>query len=146
MPPGAIFIDLSEAFDMVDHYLLLDNLYAVGLSTESVLFFNSFLHNRSQCVSFQSNQSDFKLITKGVSQGSSSGPLLFSIYINDLPQICSDCQIHLYADDTVIYSSKHNISQIQHSLQSNFNRVQKWFSSNKLLLNKKKNHIACFSA
>ena len=138
MPTGAIFIDLTKAFDMVDHYLLLDKLYAIGLSSDSLLFFNSFLHHRSQCVTFQGSQSDFKVIDKGVPQGSSLGPLLFSIFINDLPQICSDSQTHLYADDTVIYSSSTDISQIQHSLQSDFNLVQKWFSFNKLLLNKKK--------
>ena len=143
MPTGAIFIDLTKAFDMVDHYLLLDKLYAIGLSSDSLLF-NSFLHHRSQCVTFQGSQSDFKVIDKGVPQGSSLGPLLFSIFINDLPQICSDSQTHLYADDTVIYSSSTDISRIQHSLQSDFNLVQKWFSFNKLLLNKKKSYSMLF--
>lgn len=144
MPTGAIFIDLAKAFDMVDHYLLLDKLHAIGLSTDSLLFFNSFLHHRSQCVSFQGIQSGFRTIDKGVPQGSSLGPLLFTIFINDLPQICSHAQIHLYADDTVIYSSGLDISQIKHSLQTDFNLVQKWFSANKLLLNEKKSYSMLF--
>ena len=144
MPTGAIFIDLSKAFDMIDHYLLLDKLYAIGLSTNSLLFFNNFFHFRSQCVSFQGSLSEFKINDKGVPQGSSLGPLLFSIFINDLPQICLDSQIHLYADDTVLYSSSSDILQIQHSLQSDFNLVQIWFSSNKLLLNKKKSYSMLF--
>ncbi|XDV21785.1 hypothetical protein PO909_026805, partial [Leuciscus waleckii] len=144
MLTGAIFIDLSKAFDMVDHYLLLDKLYAIGLSSNSLLYLNSFLHNRSQCVSFLGSQSDFKIIDKDVPQGSSLGPLLFSIFINDLSQICSDCQIHLYADDTVLYFSSSDISQIQYSLQSDFNLVQGWFSSNKLLLNKRKSYNMLF--
>ena len=147
MHTGAIFIDLTKAFDMVDHYLLLDKLYSVGLSPDALLFFNSFLHHRSQCVSFQGCQSGFKIIDKGVPQGSSLGPLLFSIFINDLPQTCSNCQIHLYADDTVIYSPGSDTPQIQHLLQSDFISVQNWLFSNKLLINKKKiiHHVVLHS-
>lgn len=78
MHTGAIFIDLTKAFDMVDHYLRLDKLYTVSLSPDSLLFFNSFLHHRSQCISFQGRQSDFKM-DKAVPQGSSLGLLLFSV-------------------------------------------------------------------
>lgn len=86
MPTGAAFIDLVKAFDLVDNYLLLDKLYAFGLSTDTLSFFNS---------SFQGSQSDFKIIEKGVPQGSSLDPLLFFIFINNLPQVCSDCQIYM---------------------------------------------------
>ena len=110
----------------------------------TLLFFNNFFHFRSQCVSFQGSLSEFKINDKGVPQGSSLGPLLFSIFINDLPQICLDSQINLYADDTVLYSSSSDILQIQHSQQSDFNLVQIWFSSNKLLLNKKKSYSMLF--
>ena len=111
MSTGAIFIDLSKAFDMVDHYLLLDKLQAIGLSKDSLLWFNSYLHFRSQCVSLHGCVSQSVIMEKGVPQGSSLGPLLFSLFINDLPQICSDCSIHLYADDTVIYSSNVLVSK-----------------------------------
>lgn len=85
------------------------------------------------------------LMETGVPQGSSLGPFLFSIFINDLPQICLDCQIHLYADDTVIYTFKHDISKIQTSLQFDFNLIQTWFSSNLLLLNKNKSYSMLFA-
>lgn len=91
-------------------------------------FFKSFLHHRCQCVSFQGSQSDFKVVEKGVPQGSSLGSLLFSIYFNDLTQVCSNTQILLYADDTVLYSSNCNITQLQHTLQSDFNLMQIRFS------------------
>ncbi len=77
MITGAIFIDLTKAFDMVDHYLLLDKLLASGLSRHSLLWFNSYLHNRCHCVSFQGAQSDFMIMEKWAPQGSSLGPLLF---------------------------------------------------------------------
>ena len=137
---GAIFIDLTKAFDMVNHYIHLDKLYAIGLSKSAVLWFNSYLHYRNQSVSFNAALSQPRIIEMGVPQGSSLGPLLLSIFINDLPQICLDCQIHLYADDTVMYTSKHNISEIQTSLQFYFNCIQTWFSCNLLLLNKNKSY------
>ncbi len=59
---GAIFIDLSKAFDLVDHYLLLDKLFAIGLDQNALLWFNAYLHNRCQCVVFQGHQSDFFII------------------------------------------------------------------------------------
>lgn len=144
MSMGAIFIDLSKAFDMVNHYLLLDKLHAIGLSKEAILWFNSYLHGRRQRVSLHGSLSQFVLMEKGVPQGSSLGPLLFSLFINDLPQICSDCNIHLYADDTVIYTSNVLVSKIQSSLQSNFVAMQHWFQSNHLLLNTKKSYCMLF--
>ena len=65
----AIFIDLTKAFDMVDHYLVLDKLPAIGLSKHSLLWFNSYLHYECQCVFYQGNQSDFMIMKKGVPQG-----------------------------------------------------------------------------
>ena len=114
---GAIFIDLKKAFDVVDHYLLLDKLYAIGFSQNVLLWFNSYFHNRKQCVVLQGCKSVFFVQQRGVPQGSTLGPLLFSIFINDLPLICSNTSVQLYADDTVLYTSKSNISQTQNALQ-----------------------------
>ncbi len=141
---GAIFIDLKKAFDLVDHYLLLDKLYAVGFSKNSLLWFNSYLHNRKQCVVVQGKLSDLFIHERGVPQGSVLGPLLFSIFINDLPLILSHCSVHLYADDTVIYVSNPHLTQIQNMLQSDFNALQEWLYSNNLLLNKGKSQTMFF--
>ena len=135
---GAIFIDLTKAFDLVNHYLLLDKLYDIGLSRQALLWFNSYLHNRRQCVSFNSVNSDFLVVEKGVPQGSILGPLLFSIFINDLPKICNNCAIQLYADDTAIYTSDSDLYKIQCTLQAEFNLVQEWLLKNCLILNKQK--------
>uniref|UniRef100_A0A9J7XFH6 Reverse transcriptase domain-containing protein n=1 Tax=Cyprinus carpio carpio TaxID=630221 RepID=A0A9J7XFH6_CYPCA len=148
MCTGAIFLDLTKAFDLVDHYLLLDKLYSIGLSRSSLLWFNSYFHHCHQCVSFRGSQSNFTGVDKGIPQGSSLGPLLFSIFINDLPLLpltcCSGCDIHLYADDTIIYCSKPNIPYINYSLQHDFDSVQQWLSFNKLLLNKAKSYCMLF--
>ena len=133
---GAIFIDLTKAFDLVDHYLLLDKLYSIGLSRNALLWFNSYLHNRKQCVVVQGSKSDTTIQQYGVPQGSTLGPLLFSIFINDLSSFCSDCCVQLYADDTVLYISQTDTFQIQSALQSGFNSLQHWLAANKLLLNK----------
>ena len=86
MSTGAIFIDLSKAFDMVDHYLVLDKLTAIGLSKHSILWFNSYLHCRRPHVSLHGYVSQSLIMEKGVPQGS-LGPLLFSLFIYNLPQI-----------------------------------------------------------
>lgn len=99
---GAIFIDLSKAFDMVNHYLL-DKLSSIGLTRNALLWFNAYLHNRRQYVVYQGIQSDYSIVGKGVPQGSTLGPLLFSIFINDLSQICLNCSLHLYADDSYLH-------------------------------------------
>ena len=142
---GAIFIDLSKAFDVVDHYLLLDKLYSIGLQRNALLWFNAYLHNRRQCVALQGIQSDYMIVEKGVPQGSTLGPLLFSIFINDLPDTCLQSQVQLYADDTAIYSSGTDLMQIQSSLQSDFNRVQNWLHENKLVLNNRRLCRCCVS-
>ena len=141
---GAIFIDLTKAFDLVDHYLLLDKLYSIGLSRNALLWFNSYLHNRKQCVVIQGSKSDTTIQQYGVPQGSTLGPLLFSIFINDLSSFCSDCCVQLYADDTVLYISQTDTFQIQSALQSGFNSLQHWLAANKLLLNKTKSHTMIF--
>ena len=63
---GAIFIDLSKAFDLVDHYLLLDKLYSIGFSQNALLWFNSYRHTRRQCVAIQGSHSDYLIVDKGI--------------------------------------------------------------------------------
>lgn len=109
----ALFIDLTKAFDMVDHNLLLDMLQSIRLDRSSLLWFNSYHHHRQQCLAFKGTLSDYETIVRGVPQVSSLGPLLFSVFINDLPLACIDSNIQLYAGSTIIYCSKSNITEIQ---------------------------------
>ncbi len=87
-------------------------------------------------------QSDYQVMEKGVLQGSTLGPFFFSNLIDVILQICSDCNVHIYADDTVIYNCDSDISQVQSSLQSYFNVLRDQFHNNTLLLNKKKKALS----
>ncbi len=110
----------------------------------ALLWFNSYLHNRCQCVSYCGSQSNFLIVEKGVPQGSSLGPLLFSFFFNDLPLASSGCHYHLYADDVVIYTFNTNILEMQTLLQTEFTDVQNWLNFNKLQFNKKKSCVMLF--
>lgn len=88
---------------MVDRYLLLDKLHSIGLSRDALLWFNAYLHGRYHYNAVPNSHSDSKIIEKGVPQGSSLGPLLFFLYIYELPKVSSIWNVPLYADDTVIY-------------------------------------------
>ena len=102
---GAVFLDLSEAFDIVDHHLLLRKLMNIGLTSSTTQWFRSYLTNKSQITSVGDALSPAFEMPVGVPQGNLLGPLLFLIYVNDLPDCHLASNIILYADNTVIYYS-----------------------------------------
>ena len=101
--PGTIFIDLSEAFDTLLYHILLYNLKFYGISGVEYKLLSSYLSNRKQYVMFNNKNSEFTEIRTGVPQGSILGPLLFSIYINDLITVSNKLNFIMYSDDTTIY-------------------------------------------
>ena len=137
---GAVFIDFSKAFDLVNHNLLIQKLtqYQVGCNTVS--FFNSYLHDRLQYVYINGKQSDIGRISHGVPQGSILGPLLFSIYINDMPLHISDPSVtcSLFADDGAIDTSSSQVSTINKSLQTSLNEISEWCATNSMVPNPSK--------
>lgn len=100
---GALFVDLSKAFDSINHSILLAKLEAMGVVGPALTFISNYLSNRKQAVFISNITSNFKTTNKGVPQGSILGPILFLIYINDLPACLTSCEPFLYADDTTIF-------------------------------------------
>ena len=118
---GSVFIDLAKAFDTVDHDILLSKLEYYGVCDESLPQFKNYFTGRKQFVHTDSQSSEELAITSRVLQGSIFGPLLFIVYINDLPRCIKHCCVNMYADDTVLYlagPTVHNlIFQINQDLQ-----------------------------
>ena len=98
--PIGVFLDLSKAFDTLDHTILLDKLLYYGIKGTELAWFKSYLTNRTQFVSYNGTNSRTLTITTGVPQGSILGPLLFIIYMNDIHNASSKFHAILFADDT----------------------------------------------
>ena len=135
---GVVFIDLKKAFDTVPHDGLLNKLFRYGIQDQPLSWFESYLTNRTQSVSIENHLSSAANISSGVPQGSALGPLLFILYINDLPLAVGLSSVMLYADDTVIFSAASSIDQLQLNLSLDLNVVSNWLTANGLFLNLKK--------
>ena len=97
--PAIIFLDIKKAFDTVDHDILIDKLKFYGIDGTVILWFKSYLEGRKQCTKLYGIKSSYPNIICGVPQGSVLGPLLFSIYINDIDNACKLSIPYLFADD-----------------------------------------------
>ena len=137
---GAVFLDLKKAFDTVHHEVLLNKLVSIGVCGLELEWFSSYLSDRFQVTRVNDHLSSKASVTFGVPQGSILGPLLFTIYINDLPTILKsvDCRVFLYADDTAIFVRGKTVDIINRILNSKFSHVARWLQTNYLTLNVKK--------
>uniref|UniRef100_A0A8C5N2E5 Reverse transcriptase domain-containing protein n=1 Tax=Gouania willdenowi TaxID=441366 RepID=A0A8C5N2E5_GOUWI len=142
---ASLFIDLSKAFDTVDHAILKRRLHLIGLSEHTVAWFSNYLENRTQCIKYEGLCSEFVTVHKGVPQGSVLGPLLFILYINNVEENVSDANMHFYADDTIIYCFGSSLEQAVNSLQKAFVSVQHSLINLKLVLNAEKTKLMLFS-
>ena len=140
-----LLIDFSKAFDMVDHNILLHKLNHYGIRGIAHKWFTSYLSDRKQFVSINGTESSYKDMKYGVPQGSILGPLLFVIYINDLPGISSMARFILYADDANIIITGNTIYEIEDQLNLLSKSLVKWVDANGLLINLKKTNYIIFS-
>ena len=128
-------MDLSKAFDSLNHELLLTKLKAYGLDSNSVTFMKSYLTNRLQRCKINNYFSEWGKVRNGISQGSILGPLLCNIFLNDIFLFFQKCGLANYADDSTLYTSDKIISNIMNSLSHDFTILLKWFYNNFMVLN-----------
>ena len=134
-------MDFKKAFDLVDHKILLSKLKLYGMDNEAIMWFNTYLADRQQQVSLNDNKSDLETVTFGVPQGSILGPLLFLLFINDLPLFINNVSADLYADDTTLYDVQNSIEMIEHNLQIGLNQLNIWCKYNGMVLNSAKTKV-----
>ena len=139
-----LFLDLSKAFDSISHKILLKKLSYYGIRGVPLRLIQSYLENRFQYVVYNDSASNLQTVTYGVPQGSVLGPLLFLLYINDMPSISSAISFILFADDTTgIYNSP-SLDDLFKSTQNDLDKLNTWFSANQLLINIDKTNLVLF--
>ena len=144
--PICVYLDLSKAFDTLDHSILLEKLNNYGVSGPSLLWFQSYLSNRLQFTVFNDSTSSSLPLATGVPQGSILGPLLLLVYLNDIYKASEKLQMILYADDTTLISSLSPTSLYNDILKFNDEivKVHEWLLLNKLSLNISKTRYMIF--
>ncbi|XP_075157586.1 uncharacterized protein LOC142230848 [Haematobia irritans] len=139
-----IYTDFSKAFDKVNHALLLRKLDMIGFSNSLLKWFQSYLIGRTQCVKFGNATSRYVSVTSGVPQGSHLGPVLFCLFINDLPSIIKYSNILMFADDVKLFRS-FNVPVDQYYLQIDLDNFSNWCELNLMELNTSKCKLMRFS-
>ena len=141
-----IFVDLSKAFDTVNHQILLNKLEHYGIRGKALKLFESYLTGRKQYVQINDNKSQTRSISCGVPQGSVLGPLLFLIFINDLPNCSPLGNFRIFADDTNSFFHCNNIDELISTGKLIMSALNTWFSANKMTLNTDKSTFTIFKS
>ena len=134
-------MDFKKAFDLVDHQILLSKLEIYGIKDEALQWFKTFLTQQRQQVYVNNSKSDIGQVLYGVPQGSIFGPLLFLLFINDLPLYVHNVNTDLYTDDTTLYDIQNSVEDIEDNLQIALDSLNTWCKCNGMLLNSSKTKI-----
>lgn len=137
-----LLIDFAKAFDSVVHRKLVNKLSSIfRFSSSAANLIKNYLCNRSQAVFANGIMSSFQPIRSGVPQGSVLGPLLFSLFINDLPAVLDFCSVHLFADDVQVYlcsNGEIDIRSMANKINHDLNKITQWSRKNSLPVNPQK--------
>ena len=139
-----IFLDLSKAFDTIDHNILLHKLWHYGIRGTAHQWFTSYLSNRKQVVELNRIRSNTRLVEYGVAQGSIIGPLLFLIYVNDFSNCITSGNTIMYADDTNVFLRNSCFDVLYKEGNKQLSNIENWLSANKLTPNTKKTFYMTF--
>ena len=132
---GALLMDLSKAFDCIEHELLIAKLNAYGFSKKAQLLIYNYISGRKQRVKLNGSFSNWREMCAGVPQGSVLGPLLFKVYIHDLFFMVTDTAICNFADDTTIFAADSCLDKVLERLETDAVVLSKWFPENFMKLN-----------
>ena len=144
LPTLVTYIDFRKAFDCVQHSVLLKKLESLNLDGASLKWAESYLGSRKQRVLANGIYSSHMPVRQGVPQGSVLGPLFYIIYANDLPEIIKNCDIAMYADDTILYTANRDFGESVRKMQTDLDQLSGWCLTNGISVNVEKTKLMTF--